>query len=316
MSFPLPPTLNAGDVLKSNLPDTEPETPSAYLNPTAGEPETDDLQETIIERRPGWHLVDLAEIWRFRELLYFLIWRDIKIRYKQTFFGVAWTVIQPVANVLIFSLFLGRLAGDAGSVIPYTLFAITGFVPWTFFATALSGAGTSVVGNQNLVTKVYFPRLTVPMGAVGANLFDFGVAFVVLLIAMAVYADRIVLGWSLLLVPVICTFLVLAALGVGTLLAALTVSYRDFRAVLPFLIQFWMFATPTVFIQKDFLGPRWQALLPLNPAYGLIANFRAALLGTPIDFRALAISAAVSLGFVVLGFLYFRKVERSFADVI
>jgi lipopolysaccharide transport system permease protein len=280
---------------------------------------TDDLPVTVIERQPGWRLIDLGELWRYRELLFFLTWRDVMVRFKQTVLGAAWVILQPLATMVVFTLFLGRLA-DPAAALPYPLFVFAGLLPWTFFANAINAAGSSVVGSQNLVTKVYFPRLIIPMGAVGAGLVDFVIAFGMLLVMMLIYGVQgyaVLPGWGLLLVPLILLCLVVAALGVGTLLAALTVAYRDFRHVVPFMVQLWMFATPTIYVQaEDFFAPHWRLLLPLNPAYGLISNFRAAMLGESLNVTGLAVSATVSLLLLLLGCFYFRRVERSFADII
>ena len=275
----------------------------------------DDLPVTIIERRPGWKFVDLAELWRHRELLYFLTWRDVKVRYKQTALGAAWAVLQPFATMVVFSLFIGRLANMSSGDYPYPLFVFAGLLPWTFFATAISQAGSSVVGSQNLVTKVYFPRLFIPMGAVAAALVDLAVAFVMLLVMMLYYG--VMPGWGLLLTPVLVVGLTVAALGVGVMLSALTVAYRDFRHVVPFMVQLWMFATPTIYMQADpILSPKWRSLMPFNPVFGLILNFRQATLGGPLDWWALGISLTVSIGLLIVGCLYFRRVERGFADII
>ena len=289
---------------KSSLPAESPETDARPPKP-----------RIVIEPSSGWRFVDPGELWRYRELLFFLAWRDIKVRYKQTILGAAWAVLQPLATMLVFSLFLGRVAGDPGSNQPYPLFVLAGLIPWTFFANAISSAGNSVVGNQNLVTKVYCPRLIIPMGAVGAGLVDFLIAFTLLLPAMAWYGAAP--GASVAALPIAAAGLVIAALGVGTLLSALTVAYRDFRHVLPFMTQFWMFATPAIYLQApDAFGPKLAWLLPLNPAQGLIANFRRSLLGEPIDFYSLTVSLAVGAAFFVVGGLYFRRVERDFADII
>ncbi len=275
----------------------------------------DELPLTVIERRPGWRLMDLRELWRYRELLFFLIWRDIKVRYKQTVLGAAWAVLQPFATMVVFSLFIGRLAGVAEKIEHYPLFSFAGLLPWTFFANAIGSAGQSVVGNQSLVTKVYFPRLYIPMGAVGAGVVDFAIAFGMLLVLMLCYG--VLPGWGFLLVPAIALLLTLTALGVGTFLSALTVAYRDFRYVVPFSVQLWMFATPCIYLDAASLtGPRGQLLLALNPVYGLVFNFRQAMLGGPIAWGVLAVSAAVGILLLGLGTLYFRRVERSFADVI
>jgi lipopolysaccharide transport system permease protein len=274
-----------------------------------------DLPVTVIEPRPGWQAVDLGELWRFRDLLYFLTWRDVKIRYKQTILGAAWAILQPLATMLVFSLFFGRVAASTSSTIPYSLFVLAGLVPWMFFSNAIASAGQSVVGSQNLVTKVYFPRLIIPMGAVGAGLVDFVIACVMLLIMMGWHG--VAPGWSFIMVPFLTLALVVAALGVGTLLSALTVAYRDFRHVVPFLVQLWMFATPSIYMQASSeTGSRLHYVLPFNPAYGLIANFRQAMLGGAVDWYSLVISGAVGLALLLAGCLYYRRVERDFADII
>jgi lipopolysaccharide transport system permease protein len=277
--------------------------------------QADEQPETVIERRPGWQLLNVRELWRYRELLFFLTWRDIKVRYKQTVLGAAWAVLQPLATMLIFTLFIGRMAGADTGDIPYPLYVFAGLLPWTFFANAISAAGQSIVSNQNLVTKVYFPRLLIPLGATGAGLVDFCIASGMLGVLMVIYGQPP--GPALLLAPLIFLCLVVAALGVGILLSALTVAYRDFRHVVPFLVQLWMFATPTIYLNAEaVVGPRWHALLPLNPAYGLIYNFREAVFGGPLDWSALAVSGGVALVLLTVGCLYFRRVERGFADII
>jgi lipopolysaccharide transport system permease protein len=286
----------------------------------ADQNQSDDLEShaepllTVIERKPGWRFVDLHELWRYRELLYFLTWRDIKVRYKQTVLGAAWAVLQPFATMVVFSLFFGRMAEMPAGGIEYPLFVFSGLIPWFFFANAITSASQSVVGSQNLVTKVYFPRLIIPLGAVGAGLVDFVIAFAMLLLMMPFYS--VMPGWSIFIVPIVSLALMIAATGIGTLLSALTVAYRDFRYVVPFMVQLWMFATPCVYMDASTVGPRWHAVLPLNPAYGLILNFRAAVLGTEFDFYALMVSSAVSLILLLFGCLYFRRVERGFADII
>jgi lipopolysaccharide transport system permease protein len=271
-------------------------------------------QLTIIQARPGWQIVDLAEIWRFRELLYFLVWRDVKVRYKQTVLGAAWAVLQPFAQMVVFSIFFGRMAEVPTGGIPYPLYAFAGLLPWMFFQNSITSASQSVVGNQNLITKVYFPRLFIPASAVGAPLVDFGIAFGMLLALMLYYA--VVPSAAFLLTPLLALALAAAAFGVGALLSALTVAYRDFRYVVPFMVQLWMFATPTVYMDASTIGPRWGLILPLNPAYGLIQNFRCAALGRPLEWYSLGVSLAVTVLLVLIGCLYFRRVERHFADII
>jgi len=273
----------------------------------------DEAPLTVIEARSGWQLIDLGELWRYRELLFFLAWRDVKVRYKQTVLGAAWAVLQPLATMIVFSVVLGRVASTPDAAVPYPLFVFAGLLPWLFFAGAMSAAGQSVVGNQNLITKVYFPRLIIPVSAIGASGVDFLIAFVMLLTLMLGYS--VMPGWGLLAVPVLMLGLTVAAVGIGTLLCALTVAYRDFRHVIPFLVQLWMFATPGIYLQSGTSGPaRWWLLL--NPAEGFITNFRAAVLGGPYDWLALGAAVSISIGFVVAGCLYFRRVERNFADII
>lgn len=276
--------------------------------------------DVVVIRPPsGWRVVNVTELWRFRELLFFLVWRDVKVRYKQTALGVAWAVLQPLLMMAVFTVFFGRLAGLPSGDVPYPLFAFAGLLPWTFFATALASSGNSVVTNERLITKIYFPRLTVPFASVGAAAVDFAIACGLLLLIMAGYAVRgypVGPGWSVLLAPLAFLFIALAAAGFGTLLAALNVKYRDFRYVIPFLVQFWMFATPTVYMQPPADDGSLYALLNLNPLTGLVATFRAACLGTPIPWLQFGLSAAFVTVVFVLGCLYFRKAESDFADLI
>jgi lipopolysaccharide transport system permease protein len=213
---------------------------------------------TIIEPPGKWQFVDLGELWRFRELLGFLVWRDVKVRYKQTVLGAAWAVLQPLLTMIVFSIVFGRMAGVPSGGVPYPLFALAGLLPWTFFATAVANAGNSVVGSERLITKIYFPRLAVPFAAVGAAAVDFAVALGLLFALMVWYG--VLPGPGLVLAPLIFALVLLAALGIGALLAALNVAYRDFRYVIPFLVQLWMFATPSVYMDVS------AATAPLPPA--------------------------------------------------
>jgi lipopolysaccharide transport system permease protein len=254
-------------------------------------------------------------LWRYRELVCFLIWRDVKVRYKQTLFGAGWAVFQPLLMMGVFTLFFNCMAGVSSGDLPYPLFAFAGFVPWTFFASAIAAGGNSVVGSERLITKVYFPRLAIPFAAVGASAVDFLIAFGLLVVWMA--CSGISFGVSLLLVPVSFMFILLAGLGVGTLLAALNVSYRDFRYVIPFLVQVWMFATPTIYMQPAGNASAWvEAAVSLNPLTGLIATFRAATLGGPVPWLPFGVAAVLSLGIFAMGCVYFRRVEDSFPDII
>ncbi len=305
-------------MLKSTVPTTEAFDDHFVSSATMSlTPEADasEAEITVIEPRPGWQVLNLREIWRFRELLLILTWRDVKVRYKQTFLGAAWAVLQPLATMVVFSLFFGRVAGMDSGGVPYPVFVFAGLLPWFFFSNAIASAAQSVVGNQSLVTKIYFPRLLIPMSSVGPYLLDLVIGFVMLVVLMAGYG--IMPGWSLLLAPLMVLGLVVAALGVGILLAALTVEYRDFRYVVPFLVQLWMFATPSIYMNAfGVVGPKGTAILPFNPAYGLIANFRAAVLDQPLDLHSLAVSGAVAAVMLLIGCLYFRRVERGFADII
>lgn len=274
--------------------------------------------ETVLRPPRGWQLINLRELWQFRDLLYFLTWRDVKVRYKQTVLGAAWALLQPALMMVVFTVFFSRLARVSSGDVWYPLFAYAGLLPWSFFATAVANGGNSVVGSERLITRVYFPRLVIPLAAVGAAVVDFAVAFGLLAALMA--ACGVVPGWEALLAPVIVLLILLAATGMGALLAALNVAYRDFRYVIPFLIQLWMFATPTIYMDVFADGGERSALveflLTANPLTGLIAAFRASLLGTPMPWDLLGLSAAVALGLCFLGCLYFRKVEHRFADII
>jgi lipopolysaccharide transport system permease protein len=280
-----------------------------------GEDSEGRLPVTVIEPRRGWQLINLREMWRFRELLFFLVWRDVKARYKQTVLGASWAVLQPLAMMAAFSLFVGRVAGKANADMPYPLFVFSGLLPWTFFNAAVAAAGNSVVSNRHIVTKVYFPRLLVPASAVGAPVLDFAIAFALLLGLMPVFGA--LPDWRLLAVPPVLAVLASLTLGLGVLLASLTVSYRDFRLIVPLALQMWMFATPAMFMQDmTVFGPRTAALLPLNPLHGVVVNFRAATAGGAFDLPALDVSALWGLGLLLLGCFCFRRAERGFADII
>lgn len=270
---------------------------------------------TRIAPSGGWKLLDVRELWRYRELLFFLIWRDVKVRYRQTLLGVAWAVLQPVMMLVVFTVFFGRLAGLPSADVPYPLFAIAGLLPWMFFASALSSAGNSVVGAERLVTKIYFPRMAIPIAAVGVAAVDFCIAIGVLGVLMAWYGAWP--GATCLLAIPIALVIGLAGLGFGSGLAALNVRYRDFRYMIPFMVQFWMFATPTVYMQPpvDDSGAM-SAMMWLNPITGLVGGFRAACLGLPIPWEQLATSTGIVLGVALAGLAYFRKVEDDFADLI
>lgn len=268
---------------------------------------------TVIEPSRGWRSLDLKELWAYRELLWVLTERDIKVRYKQTVLGAAWAVIQPLMLMVVFSVFFGKLAKMPSDGIPYPIFAYCALLPWTFFANALASSAGSVVGSANLISKVYFPRLIIPLASIGSWLVDFLIATVILLGLMLYYG--VGWGWNLLAAPLLLLAVMFAALGVGTLLAALTVAYRDFRYVIPFLIQFWMFATPVVY-PASLVPPHWRWLIELNPMTGLIEGFRSAFLGRSFDLGALGISVVVSVVVLLVAVAYFERVERRFADIV
>jgi lipopolysaccharide transport system permease protein len=268
---------------------------------------------TIIEPQTGWRALDLKELWAYRELLVVLTQRDVKVRYKQTVLGVAWAVIQPLANMLLFSLVFGRLAQIPSDGLPYPIFVYAALLPWTFFANAISTSGNSLVGQQHLISKVYFPRLIIPLSSIGTGLVDFAISAFIMLALMIYFG----VGWTinLLAVPFLVVAVIFIALGVGTLLSALTVSYRDFRYVIPFMVQFWMYATPVVYPASLF-PEQWRWVLFINPMAGLIEGFRSAFLGRPFDMVGISISMAVAVMIFVLGIFYFEKMERRFADII
>ncbi|HWS55139.1 MAG TPA: ABC transporter permease [Pyrinomonadaceae bacterium] len=288
--------------------------PPADPHPThSATPPPVDRTLVVIEPTRSWGAIRPGDLWAYRELLYFLIWRDVKVRYKQTALGVLWAVLQPVFMMLIFSVFFGRLAGVETDGVPYPLFAYVGLVPWTFFANSVSTSGNSLVGNAHLITKVYFPRLIVPAAAIGAGLVDFALAFVILVGIMAFYG--VAPTWQLAMLPAMLALTVLFTLAVGTWLAALNVKYRDVRFALPFLIQLWLFIS-SVIVPSSAVPPRWRALLILNPVSAIIEGWRAALLGLPFDWAALAVSAAMTLAALFTSAYYFRRVERDFSDII
>jgi lipopolysaccharide transport system permease protein len=276
---------------------------------------TDQKQSiSIIEPQKGWIPVDLKEIWKYRELLYFLTKRDIKVRYKQTFLGGLWAIIQPLFSMIVFTLFFGKLAGVPSDGIPYSVFVYAGLLPWTYFSNALSSSGNSLIESQNLIKKIYFPRLIIPASASLAGLLDFFVAILVLGFLMIYY--RFLPGVEIILFPVLVGLTFLCAVGVGMWLSALNVEYRDIRYVIPFLIQIWMFVSPVIYPVK-MIGESYRWLLALNPMGGIIAAYRASLLGyKPVDWSLLMISTSIILTLFVSGVYYFRRMEKNFADVV
>jgi lipopolysaccharide transport system permease protein len=282
--------------------------------PGRGAPPLPDEPLVVIQPRRWSFPVNPRDLWAYHELLYFLAWRDVKVRYKQTVLGAAWVVLQPLCMMLIFSLFFGRLAGMPSDDVPYSLFAFAGLVPWTFFSTAVTMSGNSVVNSANLVTKVYFPRLIVPMAAVGAAMLDLLFTFTVLGVLMVYYG--VAPGPGLLALPLLLALLALLALAFGVLTSALNVKYRDVRVALPFLLQLWFFASPIIY-PTSMVPPDWRGLLALNPMTGIIEGFRAALFGRKeFDTLALALSAVVTLALLAYALVTFRRMESTFADIV
>jgi lipopolysaccharide transport system permease protein len=274
-----------------------------------------ELQVRRIEPATGWVSLGLKELWHYRELMYFLVWRDIKVRYKQTALGAAWAIIQPVFTMLIFSLFFGKLARMPSDGVPYPLFAFAAVVPWTFFATGLAQSADSLVGSANLLKKVYFPRLAIPVAAVFSSIVDFALAFSVLLLTMVAYYHR----WpttGVVWLPLLFLLALVTALGVGLWLSALNVQFRDVRYVLPFLVQFWLFATPIAY-PSSLLPEPWRTVYGLNPMVGVVEGFRWALLGSgQAPGPMIAVSAVAAVVILVGGAFYFRRMEKMFADLV
>jgi lipopolysaccharide transport system permease protein len=296
---PLPPTTSEG------LPPSP--APSSSLPP-----------ETVIGPPAGWQLINWGELWRFRELVLILAWRDIKVRYKQTVLGAAWAVLQPALMMIVFWIFFGRLGGLDTTRIPYPIFVYAGLLPWLFVSGAITNASNSVIGSERLITKIYFPRLALPFSAVATALVDFSFAFGLLLVLML--CNGLIPGPSMLLVPLFLALLTVTALGIGILLSGLTVAYRDFRYVTPFMIQLGMFLTPAIYMAEDKLNAPDKAwirlLLHLNPLDALIRAFRAACIGGDIAWGSVAVATCLVAVLFIAGCLYFRKVEDWFADII
>jgi lipopolysaccharide transport system permease protein len=267
----------------------------------------------VIEPKRGWVGLDLQEVWRYRELLYFLALREIQLRYKQTVLGAAWAILQPLLAMVVFTLIFSKVAKIPSDGVPYAVFSYCALVPWTYFANALSLSGNSLVGSANLISKVYFPRLIIPGASILAGTLDFGIAFLVLLGMMLYYG--IAPDWGVLLVPVLLLMTMGVALGVGLWLSAMNVQYRYVRYAIPFVIQLWMFATPIVY-PLSLVPERYRSLVALNPMAGIIEGYRAAMLGRPFQWDALAMAAVLCVLLLVTGAFYFRRVEKTFADVI
>ena len=267
----------------------------------------------VIQASNKWNLINLKDIWAYRELLFFLTWRDVKVRYKQTALGAAWAILQPLFMMIIFTIFFGRLAGVDSKGIPYPIFALAGLVPWTFFSNTITASGNSLVGSAHLITKVYFPRLIVPAAAMTAGLVDFVLAFI-LLVAMMLYY-RVPLTAQVFFLPVLVLLTALFGLGVGTWMSALNVKYRDVRFALPFLIQLWLFVS-SVILPSSSVPEKYRWLLMFNPMSGIIEGYRSALFGLPFDWPALGVAAILTILMLFYSIYSFGKAERSFADII
>jgi lipopolysaccharide transport system permease protein len=267
-----------------------------------------------IQPSKGWVSLRLRELLEYRELLYFLVWRDIKVRYKQTVLGASWAIIQPFFTMIVFSVFFGKLAKIPSDGVPYPIFSFAALVPWTFFAGSLTNSSNSLVGSSNLIKKVYFPRLAIPIATVLSGLVDFAIAFG-MLVAMMIWFD-VAPTVHALWVPLFLLLALVTALGVGLWLSAMNVQYRDVKYVVPFLTQFWLFATPVAY-PSSLLDDKWRAIYALNPMVGVVEGFRWSLLGTatnPSSIIAVSSTAAVLL--LISGAFYFRRMERTFADVV
>jgi lipopolysaccharide transport system permease protein len=277
-------------------------------------PGTADRPVTIIRPGKGWASLDLAALWEYRELLYFLVWRDIKVRYKQTALGASWAIIQPFGTMVVFSLFFGNLAGVPSDGVPYPIFSFAALVPWTFFAQGMTQSANSLVSSQELLRKVYFPRLVIPTAAVLAGLVDFAIAFIVLLGMMVYYG--VVPTAHVVFIPPLLLLALITSLGVGLWFSALNVKYRDVAYVVPFVVQFWLFATPIAY-PSSLLPEPWRVVYGLNPMVGVVEGFRWALVGTdtaPGPMLLVSVLAAVAI--LVGGAFYFRWTERTFADIV
>jgi len=268
--------------------------------------------EIVIRPRKGWIGIDWRELWQYRELLFFLVWRDVKVRYKQTVLGIAWAVIQPVFTMLLFTIIFGKFAKIPSENLPYAVFVYAGILPWTFFGNGVTQAGMSLVNQRHLLTKVYFPRLFVPTAGVGGGLVDLAISFGVYACILAAFG--VAPSWGVVFIPGLVLLTIMAALGLGYTLAALTVSYRDFRYVVPFMIRSLMYVSPVIY-PVSLVPEQYHWLLAVNPMAGIIDGYRSAILGKPWNVTTLAVSSAVTFVLLVFGLFYFRKTERRFADI-
>lgn len=272
------------------------------------------ISEVIIEPTRGWVSLQLSELWNYRELLYFLTWRDIKVRYKQTILGAAWAVIQPFFTMVVFSLFFGNLANVPSDGIPYPIFSFAALVPWQFFASGLAQSSNSLISSAHMIKKIYFPRLAMPVASIFSNLVDFALAFIVLLGMMFYF--RITPTLNVIWLPFFLLLAVITSLGVGLWLSAMNVQFRDVRYAVPFITQFWMFATPIAY-PSSLLDEPWRTIYGINPMVGVVEGFRWALLGAgDAPGPMVLVSVLTALFLLVSGAFYFRRMEKTFADVV
>jgi lipopolysaccharide transport system permease protein len=267
----------------------------------------------VVEARKSTAGIDVKELWVHRELLYFLIWRDVKIRYKQTLLGAAWAIIQPLLTMLVFTFIFGKVAKIDSNGIPYPVFAYAALLPWTFFANAITTSGNSIVGSANLITKIYFPRPIIPLAAVCAGLVDFAVAFPMLVVLMFYYRTGITL--NVLLVAPLVLLTTLLAVAVGMWISAINVKYRDVKFAMPFVVQILMYLSPVAY-PSSVVPAKWRTIYDLNPFVGIIDGYRSALFGRAFDWKALTISMIITLGFLAYASRQFQKMEKGFADII
>lgn len=271
------------------------------------------IHTTILKPRKGVGHICWSDLWRYRELAYVLVWRDIKVRYKQTVFGAAWAIFQPFVSMIVFSVFFGTLVKVPSDNMPYPIFVFAGLLPWTFFSNGLSRASTSLHTESNMISKVYFPRLLVPISSLGAGVVDFIISLFFMLAMMVYYG--VYPGLSAVLFVPLILIIILLTIGVGTLLATMSVSYRDIKHITPFFIQLWMYATPVIY-PVSIIPERWRWVLSLNPMSGLIDGCRSAMFGKPFDWVNIGISTLVAIAFAIAGLVYFNISERRFADII
>ncbi|PWT81686.1 MAG: phosphate ABC transporter permease [Acidobacteria bacterium] len=288
-----------------------PNSPEGEFRPTPLQLPNEPL--VVIEASKAWVPLNLRELWAYRELLYFLTWRDLKVRYKQTIIGVLWVVMQPLLTAIIFAVFLGKLVRVPSDGIPYAIFVYAGLLPWTFFASAVASSGNSLVGSSHLITKVFFPRIIIPVAAIGARLVDFAISFLIFGGMMVYY--RIAITRHLLMLALFVPLITLLALAVGMLISALNVKYRDVGMAVPVLIQLWMFASPIVY-PSSLVPSKWQKVYALNPIAGIVEGFRSSLFAKEFDWMALGFSSILTFALLIYSAYAFRRREKEFADIV